>query len=92
MGPTNSAKLPDELAHMPLCAFCKRSGWEELRPGVRWRYCEHRRAGVAFDGSRWEGHGPMTEAEFGVVLEVMDARLEVVSEMRRTLVKSSDGP
>ena len=82
MGPTNSAKLPDELAHMPLCAFCKRSGWEELRPGVRWRYCEHRRAGVAFDGSRWEGHGPMTEAEFEVVLEVMDARLDVIGDLR----------
>ena len=88
MGPTNSAKLPDELESMPLCAFCKRSGWEELRPGVRWRYCQHRRVGAAFDGSRWEAHGSLSAAEFDVTLQVMDARLEVIAELRRTLVKS----
>ena len=81
MGPTNSALLPDELGSMPLCAFCKRSGWEELRPGVRWRYCQHRRVGATFDGSRCEAHGPMSAAEFDVVLEVMDARLEVIAEL-----------
>ena len=67
-------------------------GWQEVRRGVRWRYCQHRKVGATFDGSRWEAHGPMPEAEFNVVLEVVDARLEVVSEMRRTLVKSSGGP
>ncbi len=73
--------LPDELEHMPVCAFCLRSGWEELRPGVRSRYCAHRRVGGTFDGARWEAHGPMSETEFEVTLKVMAARLEVIAEL-----------
>ena len=61
---------------MPLCAVRKRSGWEDLRPGVKWKYCEHRRAGVAFDGLRSEAHGSLSAAEFEVTLQVTAARLE----------------
>ena len=76
---------------MLLCAFCKKDG---RRFGVVYAGAAGSiaRVGATFDGARWEAHGRLSEAEFSVVLEVMDARLEVVSELHRTLVKPSDGP
>ena len=77
-GPGKCIVLPDSFEASPLCAFCQRSGWKDLRDGVRFRYCQHRHVGATYDthADKWEAHGPVTEAEWLEVLNVMDARLE----------------
>ena len=83
--PGKSPLLPDSFEASPLCAFCQRSGWKDLRDGVRFRYCQHRQVGATYDPStdKWEAHGPVTEAEWLKALNVMDARLEAAADLKQ---------
>ena len=82
-GPGKTIVLPASFEASPLCAFCQRSGWKDLRDGVKYRYCQHRQVGATYDPSmdRWEAHAPLTEDEWLEVLNVMDARLEAALEV-----------